>query len=175
MGKKVDQDSSRRERIVGTEHEKRYTKYLKQTYDFGNGSEETYIDFLKDRRIELNTIMTEIGPKRFWNWLYSKIVQTFPTRDYNRAISVPPYRITLPIIDQLNRIAERTIENCIEVEAQTITDELYHVKGLLNTDAKEEEIHDRLSDIVNDDEDVEKLKNKVEELITSLYGDEDSS
>jgi hypothetical protein len=171
--KKKDQDSSTKIPITDTEHEKWYQNYLQQTFKFDGEEEITYIAFLKDKRIELNTIMNEIGPKRFWNWLYSKMVETFPTRDYNRAIRVPPYSITLPIIEYLNEMVETVIERCIEEETQTITDELSNVRGLLDTDAKIEGIHDILSDIVNEDDEVQKLTKKVEALIKSLDEDGD--
>ena len=53
-----------------------------------------YLDFLKSKRIELNTIENEIGAQRFWNWLKSKLLELFPDRNYNRAISIPMYILT---------------------------------------------------------------------------------
>ena len=168
--KKKDQDSSRRIPTIGTKHERWYQNYLQQKYKFDEDGEEiTYIDFLKDSRIELNTIMTEIGPKRFWNWLYSKIVETFPTRNYNHVIPIPPYNITLPVLDELENLVDRQIESCIENEVETIKDDLYQVKGFLNTDVKIEEIDEQLNDIVNEDEYIQTLNKKIKRFVKSLF------
>ena len=65
--------NSARVSIEHTPHEKQYIKYLNKIYD---GDDEyngqTYLEFLETNRIELNTVMTQIGAKRFWNWLYHK-------------------------------------------------------------------------------------------------------
>ena len=154
--------------IEGTAHEKHYIKYLKQIHSY-NGQETTKLEFLEENRIELNTIMTEIGAKRFWNWLYSKIVGTFPTRNYTRVIPVPPYEITLPVLDRLNMLVGKQIEQCIKDERVAILDELYQFRGLLNTRAKMDEIDERLNDMVNEDEDIDKFTKKLEKLIKSSF------
>ena len=154
--------------IEGTVHEKHYIKYLKQIHSY-NGQETTNLEFLEENRIELNTIMTEIGAKRFWNWLYSKIVGTFPTRNYTRVIPVPPYEITLPVLDRLNMLVGKQIEQCIKYQRVAILDELYQFRGLLNTRAKMDEIDERLNDMVNEDEDIDKFTKKLEKLIKSSF------
>jgi hypothetical protein len=153
--------------IENTPHERYYINYLNTEY---NDEGETYLDFLEENRIELNTIMTQIGPKRFWNWLYSQIIKAFPTRKYyGRVIYVPPYKITLPIIEELNKIVDKQIKDCIRDEAFVIVDELHKVKGLLNTDVKREQIHERLTDIVNEDENLTKFSKKLERLVKSSF------
>ena len=167
--KRKSEINSARVPIKGTKHERHYINYLNKTYDGDvEGTTKTYLEFLEENRIELNTIMTQIGPKRFWNWLYSQIIKTFPTRQYSiRVIHVPPYEITLPIMDKLNQIVDKLISECIREEALVIIDELYKVKGLLNTDVKMDQIHDRLTDKVDEDENLTKFSKKLERLIKS--------
>jgi len=173
--KRKDPDSSVRVPIEGTKHEKRYIKYLKQKYNFGNNIEETYVDFLKDRRIELNTIMNEIGAKRFWNWLYANVTETFPTRNYTRVIPVPPYEITLPVLDKLNNLVAIQIKECIQDEVNDIYSDLREVRGLLNTDVKIEEIDTNLNELVNNDREIKNLSKQLENVIESSFniGDDD--
>lgn len=155
--------------IRKTSHEIQYINYLNKPYNY-EGTTITYLEFLKENRIELNTIMTQIGAKRFWNWLYSQIIKIFPTRQYSiRVIRVPPYKITLPIIEELNKRVDKQIKNCIRDEAFVIVDELYKVKGLLNTDVKREQIHERLTDVVNEDENLTKFSKKLERLVKSSF------
>ena len=113
--------------------------------------------------------MTEIGAKRFWNWLYAKIVETFPTRNYNRVIPVPPYKITLPVLDQLNIIVQRTISERMQDKIHAIKNELHIVRGLLDTEAKTDEIDDRLSDIINKDKHIANLTKKLKRAVRSVF------
>ncbi|HSF49793.1 MAG TPA: hypothetical protein VLA74_03455, partial [Nitrososphaeraceae archaeon] len=157
--------------IENTPHERHYIDYLNTEY---NDEGETYLDFLEENRIELNTIMTQIGPKRFWNWLYSQIIKAFPARKYyGRVIYVPPYKITLPVMDKLNKMVNKQIRDCTRDEEITISVELYKVKGLLNTQIKEEQIHERLIEIVANDENIIKFSEKLEQLINSSFNDVD--
>ena len=75
-------------------------------YTFSDGRTITYLDFLKDRRIELNTIENEVQPQRFWNWLKDKLIETFPNRDYNRAIDTPDYVLTNTMINSITKLKE---------------------------------------------------------------------
>ena len=154
--------------IRNTSHERQYINYLmNKTY---NDEGETYLDFLEENRIELNTIMTQIGAKRFWNWLYSQIIKTFPTRHYyGRVIHVPPYKIILPIIEKLNEMVNKQIKDAIREEELVIFDELLRTKGLLKTQVKMLQIHERLTDIVDEDENLTKFSKKLERLIKSSF------
>lgn len=153
--------------IQNTPHERQYIDYLLTTY---NNEGETYLDFLAENRIELNTIMIQIGAKRFWNWLYSQIIKIFPTRKYyTRVIYVPPYKIKLPIMEELNKIVDQQIKYFIRDEAFVIVDELYQVRGLLNTDVKREQIHERLMKVVNENENLTKFSKKVARLVKSSF------
>ena len=138
-----------------------------------NDKGETYLDFLETNRIELNTIMTQIGAKRFWNWLYSQIIKTFPTRRYDRVIYVPPYKITLPVIRKLNEKIDKQIRDYLLDEIVSISAELHKVKGLLNTQTKRWWIHKRLTEMVDEDENITKFSKKLEQLIDSSFDDVD--
>jgi hypothetical protein len=122
--------------IKRTVHETDFINYLNKKYKFSDGTTQTYLEFLEKNRIELNSIETRIGAKRFWNWFYSKIHKTFPTRNYLRVIPVPPYEITLPILDKLKEILDEKIDDCIEDEIYIQRSELRHVKGFLNVQIK---------------------------------------
>jgi hypothetical protein len=95
-------------RIEKTQHDEDYINLLNQKYKFRDGTKQSYIDFIRDKRIELNTIVNEIGAQRFWNWLKDKLLETFPTRDYNRAIDVPEYVLT-PTMEKFQDKLKRSI------------------------------------------------------------------
>lgn len=89
-----------------TQHNRDYIDLLNTKYTFTDGRTMTYLDFLEDRRIELNTIMNEVQPQRFWNWLKDKLLETFPKRDYNRAIDIPDYVLTNTMSNFITKLKE---------------------------------------------------------------------
>ncbi|HJT83414.1 MAG TPA: hypothetical protein VJ697_02935, partial [Nitrososphaeraceae archaeon] len=165
--------------IKGTPHEKRYINYLNRIYEGGSidvfDIDEddrlkplTYLLILKKNRIELNTVMTQIGPKRFWNWLYSQIIKEFPTRNYRRVIPVPPYPITLPIMDKLKEIVDKEIIEFTKDERKIILNELQKVEGLFNIDVKAYQIDERLREVVDNNENLTKLSEKLEQVMDAF-------
>ena len=61
-----------------------YREYLSQRRDG-----VTYLEYLKSNRIEINTVMSAVKPRRFWEWLQWKLQQIWPNRNYNRAMDLP--------------------------------------------------------------------------------------
>jgi hypothetical protein len=51
--------------------------------------ENVDIEFLKDKRVEIDAILAQVGDERFWEYILSRLKEIFPTRNYNRAISLP--------------------------------------------------------------------------------------
>ena len=110
--------------------------------------EQSYIDFLKNKRIELNTIINEIGAQRFWNWLRDKLIEAFPTRDYNRAIAVPQYLIT-PTMQKFEEQLVRYLTAILRPKVDEIEQDLSYTDGLLGTADKTREIvQDLLLDLL---------------------------
>lgn len=52
------------------------------------------LSYLRNRRIEIDSIENAIGIDKFWEFIKKKLAERFPTRDYNRAIKVPKYALT---------------------------------------------------------------------------------
>ena len=114
-----------------TEHKKKYVKYLQRIHGY-----ETYLDFLKSKRIELNTIVNEVHAERFWNWLKSKLLELFPYRDYNRAITVLEYQFTgvfTPTMEQFNKELESTLRHVLRDKVIENEKRLKNIEGLLDT------------------------------------------
>jgi hypothetical protein len=77
-----------------------YRSYLGGTIIDENGNSVRRLEYLKDHRIELNTILDAAGPEAFWKWLRWKILQVWPYRNYfYRAISFDDYMYT-PIMNR---------------------------------------------------------------------------
>ena len=91
--------------------------------------------------------------------------QTVSTRNYRRVIPVPPYPITLPIMDKLEEMVYKEITECIKDERKAILNEFQKVGGLLNIDVKAHQIHERLMELVDEDENIAKFSEKLEQFI----------
>ena len=70
-----------------------YQEYLSQSHVV-DGEEIQFIEWLKDNRIELNTVLAAAKPTAFWNWLKWKVNEVLPYRNYNRAIYIEDYMFT---------------------------------------------------------------------------------
>jgi predicted ribonuclease YlaK len=93
---KIYLSNSRYEAIREIEASRKYL--LQQPFKDGiknnNDDDITFIEYLENHRIELNTILAAAGPEAFWNWLRHKLVQVWPDRDYRRAIFMDDYMLS---------------------------------------------------------------------------------
>ena len=104
----------------------------------------TFVEYLKDHRIELNTILAAAGPQAFWNWLHYKLLQVWPNRDYRRAIFFNNYMLT-PTMTNFFEWCKETTRPVIADRLAQATQELSNVRGLIdNIDNKRQEIEDNI-------------------------------
>ena len=90
-----------------TEEQKEfYFSYLtekhKELGDGRDGKGVSYIEYLRDKRIELDTVVNVVGAQKFWEWFQDRILKTFKTRNYNRAITVPRY-VPTPTMEEFQK------------------------------------------------------------------------
>lgn len=100
------------------EQKKFYIPYLTQ-----KRNDISYIEYLKTKRIELNIIVDSVGAQRFWEWLRQKILDTFPTRDYVRAVSIPWY-IPTPTMKKFEDHVEKITRGVVEQRRDEIAQKL---------------------------------------------------
>ena len=132
--------SSRSEAIRQSSASRQYL--LQRPFKVG---ETTFIEYLRDNRIELNTILAA-GPEAFWNWLHYKLLQVWPNRDYRRAIFIDDYMLT-PTMTKFIKWCQETTKPIIADRVAEATAELSNVSGLIdNIHGKKQEIED---DILN--------------------------
>ncbi|MGI0034005.1 MAG: hypothetical protein ACRD97_12150 [Nitrososphaeraceae archaeon] len=123
-----------------TLHHFRYSTYLNKRFD-----DQRYIDILKGRRIELDSILSEVGPKIFSKWLRNKIIQTFPTRDYRRGVRVPSY-VTTPTIQEFLKKLQAYLTSILEDKVIAHRKTLRNVNGhLIDANKKETKIKNSMS------------------------------
>ena len=113
-----------------------YSPYLLNNKVDGQTS---YLDFLKNWRVELDSVINISGAQKFWDWLEKRILETFETRDYNRAFTIPRYVLTPTMLRFENKISKRS-SKVIEKPRLEEAEKLRTVHDLLDVNKKENQI-----------------------------------
>jgi len=120
------------------------------------------IDYLdSEKRIEIDSVLRVIGNERFWNFILKELDSVFPTRDYNRAITIPEY-VPPKEIDDLIANIKTIVSEFQKDERENISSELVDIEGFIDVKPKEKEIKDRLRANIQDNSEI---KDKVMDLI----------
>jgi hypothetical protein len=156
-----------------SEHNTKYVRYLQKQTHTG----ERYIDFLKSKRIELNTIENEVGAKRFWEWVKSQLLELFPNRDYNRAITMPIF-IRTPIMVEFDKELRSTIIAILRYKFGETREELEYTEGLINTTKKFEGIEFDCQEVLSKDPLIKQIHlgmQSLEKIIADSENDEEGT
>jgi hypothetical protein len=130
----------------------------------------TNLDYLKSNRIELGAITAAVGPQRFWEWLRKKILEKFPNRDYNRAISVPERVMPQNYLD-FEAALENKVKSVLKPSYDGWKDTLINYEGFIdNTGDKYDEIENNMRDNLMNDNTIKQLMKatKTEVVYTKL-------
>jgi hypothetical protein len=154
--------------------------YFKQKYGFSIKSQkaadrrtrETIIAYIKDvcderniRRIDINiyagdvgyfffrghAVKNKVGPQRLWNWILDKLDETFPDRNYNRAVRTPePHWFRPQPLDQLNDLVDKRLTRVLGHEIVRCEEELSDYQGFIySVSAYEKKLYWRFDHILN--------------------------
>lgn len=132
-------------------------------YDF----EDLDLDYLESKRIEIDIVMEHVGNERFWEWVLDKLEQQFPTRNYNRVISLPEaYQYTPDEIDDLNIKVKNYISDMITPLIDEKTQELDNYEGFIeDTNEYESEADDEVSGYLDQNLNLELFKQDLQKII----------
>jgi hypothetical protein len=151
-----------------SQHDRDYKRLLNTEYKFSNGETKTYLEFLFDKRIELNTIMNEVQPQRFWNWLKEKLLETFPTRDYNRAITVPDYVFTDTMLNFMAKLRDALKNKLLDDVTNIWLAYGKTAHGFIDTKKSHEYTQNYLQDKLENDEKVQEIDSDLQDIIDKL-------
>ena len=135
---------------------------LQRPFKDGKTTDVTFLEYLRDNRIELNTILAAAGPEAFWNWLRYKLLQVWPNRDYRRAMFMDDYKLT-PTMTKFFEWCQQTTRPIIADRVAEAMEVLSNVRGLIDN------IHDKQQEIEDDILNNTLLKNnEIKELDKTL-------
>jgi len=107
------------------------------------------LEYIKNKRIEIDGIEGVIGIDKFWQFIKNKLNERFPIRDYNRAIQVPEAEYP-EIFLRFHELLLGKIKTVLEPDVKRIKGELKEFKGIMDdTDKRLQDIHDNFKVKVN--------------------------
>jgi len=125
-------------------------------------------EFVKKRRVEIDAVLEQVGDERFWECIMEELTELYPTRNYNRAISMPAAETLYPMMVQrflgyINFFTNKITND----EERKIKNDLSEVRGMVDVRKKEKEISDNLKNLVLKDNGMKIIESKIAELLNS--------
>jgi len=126
-------------------------------------------EFLRTKRVEIDAVLAAVGNERFWEYIMKKLIELSPTRDYNRAISMPANETLYnKRLQDFWTFTNLCVESIVKEEKTQIQDELENVEGMIDVDEKNKEIQTRLKNKLSDNEGMNLIISKIDELRKAL-------
>jgi hypothetical protein len=123
------------------------------------------IEYARRMRIEIDSVLMQVGNEEFWDFLVDKLDEKFPTRNYNRSVQVPE-SVTPDVVDEFIQHLQNKIKMLLKPEYDNEKVKLENFEGMLNDgiEQKKEEIIRRFKDIVSKDENLKVTLEKIQKL-----------
>ncbi len=124
-------------------------------------------EYLRNKRIEINSIKMSVGTKRFQDWIIQRLGKLYPSRDYTRAIKL---EVVLPdeLKTQFDSITTK-IEDYQKDKRHEIADNLTDVEGFLEVPKEREDANKNLKKVITDDSQYQEFIKKFNELMSHPY------
>ncbi|MGH9973193.1 MAG: hypothetical protein ACRD93_04775 [Nitrososphaeraceae archaeon] len=130
------------------------------------------LDFVREYRIEVDSVESAIGINKFWQYMKTKLAERFPNRDYNRAVEVNDFEYPT-LFHDFHRLLKERLISILEDDVEETKNDLETYNGIINdVERKESEIRFNFTEIVDDDESLNIVRSKLQELIDELKGSE---
>jgi 5S rRNA maturation endonuclease (ribonuclease M5) len=124
------------------------------------------ISYLRHYRIEIDSVLAKLDNNElFWDFTLDKLVDIFPSRNYNRSIDVKESIMPEKVEEFFTNITN-LISQIQKAEREKIKKELENTDGFIdNIEMKKEEIENRLRSIIEkDNPEIKKILSECEEL-----------
>jgi hypothetical protein len=125
--------------------------HLKYAQENIKGFDLEQLDFLQTRRIEINAVKNKVGAKRLWSWVFDKLEEIFPNRNYNRAVEMPqPHWFRPPQLLQLNELVDKRLKRVLMPEIISCEQDLEDYPGFIkDISAYEQQLYWSFKDVLN--------------------------
>ena len=128
---------------------------------------KSQLDYLKHHRVEIDSVLAEVGNEKFWNYIIEKLEQIFPNRNYNKSIDVKDYVLPKEVDNLITNIHNKVSGLQLE-EREKIKQELKNTEGFLDVKSKVVEIEERLRSVCKNDDVKKIISEQIEKFSSSL-------
>jgi len=123
------------------------------------------IEFLSNQRVEIDAVLAKVGGERLFEYILDRLKESYPKRDYNRAIEIPTeldaeHEKSLEVIN-------KQVEQIIDNESNQVKDELKEIEGFIDVKEKETQIKNRLKSVLANAPDYKDFRKKLNELVNT--------
>jgi hypothetical protein len=135
--------------------------------DFSKVATEEELEFLKTKRIEIDSVMIAVGDnQKFWEYIVKELEDQFPTRNYNRGIDIPDY-VVPTVLEKLNDMVRFLSIRLTQDKCNEISDGYDNYEGFIDDVDEEEKANtEELKTVIETDKHVmERVLGEVQELI----------
>ncbi len=137
------------------------------------------LDYLKDKRIEIDIVLKEVGAERFALWIMMKLEEIFGSEEleYNRSINVPePVEFVPDELRRLNTITIARIKDVLDPEISKEQNKLRHYipdrnDGFIeDVEEYENMLREKFQDVVAENADTGPIVEDIKKLIKKYDG-----
>lgn len=132
-----------------------------------NHSEYPHLDYLERHRIEIDSVLADVGAERLWRYLQDTLASQFPRRNYNRAVEIPSYTEPGAIGDFTRLLASKQAQAVAGLNSQMSRD-LEDVEGFLEIEKIEEAIQTRQLAEIKTNPTLKQVMSKLQDLAAWL-------
>jgi hypothetical protein len=137
------------------------------TYIKNEHPEIRNLGYLEEKRIEINAVRNNVGSERFWEWIVSKLEESFPARDYNRAIRIPLASDFTPLLlEKLNNVVEGKIAGVLTPLIEGHEAKLSGYHGFMdNVRQYEIDLFDEFQDKIDEDGNIVPILKDISKIV----------
>ena len=135
--------------------------------DFSKFATEQELEYLKTRRIEIDSVMIAVNNnQKFWEYILKKLEEQFPTRDYSRAIDIPEH-VVPGTLERLNDMVKILSTRLTRDKRNEISSKYHDYEGFIDdVDEEEKANYEELKSVIEKDKQVmEPILTKIQDLI----------
>jgi hypothetical protein len=122
------------------------------------------VEYVSENRIEIDSVMAAVNDNAaFSEFIFSKLEDKFPTRDYNRAIDIPEYVMPLCLEVLNNQVREKCM-SILQNEREKLKEQFSNTRGFLDIKQYSISIPNLLRKKIEGDNRIKPLLSDIESL-----------